>query len=196
MKTYYDEHWWSFKDVVEHSSINATPYHPDNTLKNWLTDYATNLGITTDFTADEEKLFALTYARNYGNYVAYSKVEDGDEMSDTIALSYIYRFMNVLNATREKYTTILNIYRDNMSKLMDRLKNIYTGTSRYNDTPQDSGDYEDDSHTTSITSTSTEVQADTKTIMEKIKEIQTSLQDVLLMWSNEFGKLFLEENNL
>ena len=81
---------------------------------------------------------------------------------------------------------------DITNKIID--KGYYSTAS--NDTPQNTGDFADDTHTSHITQTSGTSEVEVKTPIERLKEIQDGYSDVLARWSEEFNTLFLEEGNL
>lgn len=71
------------------------------------------------------------------------------------------------------------------------------GTTRFNDTPQNGGYWEDDKHSSTITavegknSNDVTVITDSGTTMERLKEIRDNLENLYDTWSNEFGKEFV-----
>lgn len=87
----------------------------------------------------------------------------------------------------EKYSRIIQAYKDNIAKLMDRLGS--TATTLFNDTPQSGGDVTTSSYITNATTATTT--ADVGTPMARLKEIQDNLDNVYITWSNEFRKFIL-----
>ena len=89
--------------------------------------------------------------------------------------------------SNEKYSRIVQAYKDNVAKLMDRLGS--TATTLFNDTPQSGGDVTTSSYITNATTATTT--ADVGTPMARLKEIQDNLDNVYITWSNEFRKFIL-----
>lgn len=106
------------------------------------------------------------------------------------------RLFSILVSTYEKYYTLLKIYNDNINKLMDKVKIITSGNNRFNDTPQNGGLFADDDHTTTITENTQTTESDNATIMERIREIQNNIRDVMDDWTNEFKILFINPLNI
>ena len=185
---------------------------------------------------DIHSLFSLVMFRYWNEYVFESEelLEDVNNIPDDVMYQirvFCSRFLNILEFTWKKYTTILSAYESNKNKLMDRLQKIIDGeinntgyqtnevtnsgseTRRDNDTPQDSGTFDDDSHTSFITegtsSTSglqtrrdglkmendvTESWDDTS-IIERLEKIESKYQLTMKKWVDEFGVLFIDGGN-
>lgn len=174
------------------------------------------------------KLFRLILLR-YGNEYLPSKTDEeiNDYLSSEEFFKWGKRFVGILCESKEKYVNILNIYSDNISKLMNPLKTTHseesernddfdvdvTSQENTNDTPtttdvvatiegnqfvsaltKGTGHTDNVGSVTEERSSTTEV--DSATTMARIKEIEDSYQKVLYNWSNEFGGLFIEEDNL
>ena len=213
---------------------------PMNITRQVFTPFGIGVPSTTDIPQDYvdkdiHSLFALVFFRYWNEYVFESEVEyEGnnppDELVDQIRV-FCSRFLNILEFTWKKYTTILSAYESNKNKLMDRLQKVIDGeinntgyqtnevtnsgseTRRDNDTPQDSGTFDDDSHTSFITegtsSTSglqtrrdglkmendvTESWDDTS-IIERLEKIESKYQLTMKKWVDEFGVLFIDGGN-
>ena len=63
-------------------------------------------------------------------------------------------------------------------------------STRFNDTPQDSGDFSDDSHTTNITQSSATTEADSGSIMERLDALYRNWRSILVDWTQEFTGIF------
>ena len=119
-----------------------------------------------------------------------------DEDDDT--LNYAFnRFWSkvhsIYNFTYDKYGTLLDIYEDKLDKLMNPITSSSSSINKFNDTPQGEGDYSDDEHTTSLYRNIGQVEQDASTPIDRIKEIQNKITNVMLDWTNEYKKLFWEE---
>ena len=109
---------------------------------------------------------------------------------------FVDNLLNLLYMTSPRYLKLLSIYASADTTLLDPIEITSSGTTRFNDTPQDSGDFATDSHTTNITEDSRTTSNDLDTKMGRIREIESSYNNILLNWSNEFESLFLEEANI
>ena len=124
-------------------------------------------------------------------YYTLEKTFDADK-----ALEFVYRIVSLVNMTAPRYLTLLESYQEAQEDLLSPVTIHSGGITRFNDTPQDSGDFADDSHTTNLTEDSRDTSNDMDTKMGRLKEIESSYRNVLLDWSNEFESLFIEEENI
>lgn len=124
------------------------------------------------------------------------KVLYNDDYEDELSIKvkkFINNLVNVFNNTYEKYEVLYNIYQDNKNTLMRQLSVVSNVVNKFNDTPQDSGNFEDEDHTTNINITNGSTSTDDGTPMTRIDEIDRKLKNLFLRWSNEFRTLFWEE---
>ena len=132
------------------------------------------------------------YRLHFENYCVFV-----DLQSEALAESkrFMVKFLSLLNETAPRYKTLLNLYDSQKTKLLDKLSSTNNGLAKFNDTPQGTGDFSDDTHTTNITKTTSTTETEVKTPIERLKEIQDSYSDLIARWSAEFDNLFLEEGN-
>lgn len=163
-----------------------------------------------------DELLFLIYNRYYDEYIFsseknYENEADKSELQELFK-KFMSKFMNILQFTYPKYSVLLKGYEDEENKLLGMLKrNSHiegsgTGTSkrRDNDTPQDSGTFEDNLHTSFFTQgdDSNEMESDTteewdnEPLMDRLKRIQDSYKSIMLDWVNEFEILFIEGGNI
>lgn len=183
MLRYQVKNYYSLEEILE-----ETPYTTGNDTLKTILD---NLSLVNDLASSQEvaeDLWSLLYGRFFHNYCI---VSDNDTLDSNEVKLFFIRFLNIYNMTKQKYRTILKIYKDNMNNMLAKIETSSNGDSRFNDTPQESGDFSDDSHTTSITQNSNTTLTDGDTIMGRIKDIQSSYDNVLANWCNEFAKLFI-----
>ena len=141
---------------------------------------------------------------------------------------FIGKLLDTAQYTYTRYAKLLALYEATQNNLLDRLQKVIDGeikntgysshnigsteTRRDNDTPQDSGDFSDDTHTSFITqgeSSGTDLRQDdlsmtndtteswdNESIIERLDKIQKLYDNVMLKWLNEFKGLFLEEANV
>ena len=166
-----------------------------------------------------EYVFALN--RQYtGVSLAYSEIGG--------IRDFFGKLTNIMYYTYDKYANLLSLYQNNANALMGKLQRITSGTigntgtqsmsgstsdiRKDNDTPQGSGDFDDDTHTSFLskgsgsssttrtdnlqTSSSTTESWDSEYLMDKLKKIQDSFRNVMLDWINEFRILFIEGGNV
>lgn len=182
----------------------------------------------------KDELLYMFFHRYYGEYVyALDEELEDEELSHPAKLKkasneFLRKFMNLLMLTYKKYTTLLKAYNDEENQILGKLHRTTsgeidnTGTQRNagttndlrkdNDTPQGSGDFSDDTHTSFIskgtsdsditrtdnlkTESSTSEEWDSEYLMDKLKKIQDSYRNVMLDWLNEFSILFIQGGNV
>lgn len=102
---------------------------------------------------------------------------DVENLSDKI--NYVY------STTKDRYLYLLQLYQDNKINLLKSVKT--TMTQRYNDTPQDGGDWLDDKHTTTITQE--EQSSDFMPLINRINDIDRKYRNLLDSWVMEYDEL-------
>ena len=151
-------------------------------------------------------LLNLLIERYWNEYVFVSDENMDDPMN---ILSYLditmktrqllNRIIDVIEFTYPKYSVILTAYDETRTHLLDQLSKTIDGTDtrRDNDTPQDGGDYSDDSHTSFITQgvvNNTE-SWDSEPIIDRLDKIARLYQQVKRNWLDEFKDIFIEGGN-
>ena len=106
------------------------------------------------------------------------------ESSDIVRLSK--RFQNLLNLSANRYLSLLKAYDKYINDPTAPISASSDGETRFNDTPQDSGEYDDSDHTTNITKSHTESSADTSSIMDRLDSLYRNWRNVLKDWTDEF----------
>ena len=101
------------------------------------------------------------------------------------------KFLAIFNRTQSKYIKLITLYEAEANNLMQDIKTL--SINRYNDTPQNSGDYSDDSHTSTINKHETSTPLVTK--MARLEEIRRYWRDIYEEWAKEFRGIFIEGAN-
>ena len=76
----------------------------------------------------------------------------------------------------DKYVMLIQNLELNKSKLLDDVKS--SSIARFNDTPQNSGDFSDDNHTSTITKT--ENSSNVGTMMQRLNEIEDNIKQLYI----------------
>lgn len=126
----------------------------------------------------------------------YCVVSDSESYPATPAKNFLAKLIYILEMTTPRYTTLINSYKQSREKLLNPVIIKTTGINRFNDTPQDGGDFANDSHTTNLTEIENETKNDADTAMGRIREIEENYKNLLLTWSKEFESLFFSEENI
>ena len=118
-----------------------------------------------------------------------------DEISEQI-YSWGMKFIALLNDTHDYYITLLGLYADAKSKLMDDIKATSKNNVKFNDTPQNAnteGVYEGDNYITHFTHTEGETTSQLTSKIMRLKEIQDAYKDVMSDWVRGFERIFYTE---
>lgn len=155
--------------------------------------------------------YSDSYITSYVDTDLEVKVHNVTKFSQNI-WKIIIRLINKINNTYEKYSKLLDLYKDEKDNLLKGITSSYTdetsgeseGTNRFNDTPQDSGDFSDDAHTSSLTQNSSSASStiehtaedDRYTLMERLEKVQNAYLNVIEAWAREFNEFFYLKVNL
>lgn len=140
-----------------------------------------------------DKVLNLIFNRFKFSYCV-SIIESASEEEKIFeAKKFLNNFLNILDMTSPYYLTLLNAYKSKENNLLDGLTTEANSLARFNDTPQNEGDFANDSHTSSTNEVKASTTADNKDVIEKLKSLKDSYNNLLLEWSNEFERLFTLE---
>lgn len=91
--------------------------------------------------------------------------------------------------SKAHYIPLIKMYQAQANSLMKQVES--SSLSKYNDTPQDGGNFSDDNHTTN--STRTVNSTDAGTPIQRLEEIRQLINTIYLDWAKEFGRFIIEE---
>lgn len=142
-----------------------------------------------------EDLWELTFARFLERY-ALKTSNLITTLTVPLVTPVVLKIVNIIVSTYPRYSVLLKAYTDKIANMMDKIESTALGATRFNDTPQDGGDFASDPYTTNITETTGTSETDGGSPMQRLKELQDGYQNVLTVWSNEFDKIFMEGGNI
>lgn len=197
MFNFYPNPFKRLQQVYCYNLYDFTEELPHGDLPS-LTQVLTRMGISYTASTLEEELFDHVYDRYWKEYCLFTEKEIGTSESEVVQAWFPFwlRFYNILQWTKEKYETLITYYRSNLTKLMDDVVTTSDGMSRFNDTPQNTGDFSDDSHSSSINQNESTFHDEKDTKVQRLKEIQDKMSNIMLDWVNEFDKLFVHESEI
>ena len=186
----------SLGDIV---SLENDTWYPNTSNDIVISTIMTSYGLVIEDTSASKlsiltQLMRIIFARFYDCDI-YKKVI-GLYENDNVAPSsderkeIWRRFINQFNITAPRFIPLLEQYKLNESDPIAKLRSESTGQTRFNDTPQDEGDFANDSHTTNITETIASTESDSGSIVERLDALYKNWRSILLEWSNEFKCLF------
>ena len=150
------------------------------------TKYSRYTGFTE--TTESNKCFKeYIWPRFYQEAVIYADLDENEDFLEKLCRTKVGQIMSWWMSSTEKYSMLIQNLEANKNKLLDDVKS--TSISRFNDTPQNSGDFSDDQHTS--TATKTENSSNVGTMMARLNEIEDNIKQLYIDWSNEFRKFVI-----
>lgn len=144
-----------------------------------------------------QDLMNTIFNRHYNDYF-YSKNDQEDTNLELEGGDYklaISRVLTLFEITAPRYLTILKSFTDKSLNPIGKVSSETTGRVRFNDTPQDEGDYDEEDHATTSTHNVSKTEFDSGSIMDRLNSLK-DYRSVILDWSNEFDRLFFKEEQL
>ena len=124
----------------------------------------------------------------YDKAICYT---DDDTIADDDSAKVFASFMGPIvawmSSSDTKFSLLIANQEANKTKLLGQIKS--SSVSRFNDTPQNQGEFEDNSHNTNVTKT--ENATDGTTLLARLNEIENNLKRLYEDWSNEFRKFII-----
>lgn len=138
---------------------------------------------------DESQICFRDYIwpRFYQEAVIYTDLDENEDFLEKFCRTKVGQIFAWLKSSSEKYVLLIKNLEANKSKLLDDVKSA--SISRFNDTPQNSGDFSDDNHTSTVTKT--ENSSNVGTMMARLNEIEDNIKQLYIDWSNEFRKFII-----
>ena len=124
----------------------------------------------------------------YDKAICYTDDEDiADDNSEKVFSNFIGPIISWMSSSDAKYSLLIKNQEDHKTKLLDQIKS--QSISRFNDTPQNQGQYDDNAHNTNTTKN--ETSTDGGTVLSRLNEIEDHLTRLYEEWSNEFRKFII-----
>lgn len=175
-----------FTEMLDDSSVEFAVY----TLSEFFTDSLINDIVNA--------LMGIVYNRHANDIIVYKDVDidEDEEATLELALETLNKLINVLNNTLPRYIPLLQQNEIASTDPIAPVSSVSRSKTRFNDTPQDGGLYEDDPHTSNLSQTENETSVDSASIMERLEQLFKNFRSIILEWSNEFNMLFLKEEQI
>ena len=159
--------------------------------------------LPSDFVTNKtiyDELFSLVLGRYHEHAIIKINKCVGQEPSEEeinkAAKNWVYKLVSALNMSWDYYMTLLTNYNAAKAELMSDIKATSKNKVKFNDTPQNGGDYSGDPFTSAINQIASTTEIDSDTIMGRLRELQGNYRNVLRDWVDEFNKLFVKEDNI
>lgn len=204
--------FFTYQEVLNAFSISVPLYPNQKSVSStWFTDLLDELSlqyqkysIDASFTDNDVKaivnsLMTNVYDRHAEDYIfQYVSMicEEDHTLTKDDVRKALSKIINVINITMPKYIVLLKQYKNSSGDPIAPIKSESKGKTRFNDTPQNIGEWDDEDHTTNISSSESETTADTGSLMERLSALYKDYKSIVLEWSNEFNQLFFKEEQL
>ena len=116
------------------------------------------------------------WPRFYQEAIIYVDSDETEDFVEKFARTKVGQMFAWWLSSVEKYSLLIQNLTNNRQKLLDDVKS--SSTSRFNDTPQNSGDFSDDNHTSNITKT--ESSSNVGTMMQRLNEIEDNIKQLYI----------------
>lgn len=212
MENLMKSEFFTYQEVLNVFPARAPLYPNQKSLSaDWFTNLLDDLSlqyqkysIDTTFTDADVKaivnsLMTNVYDRHAEDYIFkyVSRIcEEDHTLTQADVRKVISKIVNVINITMPKYIVLLKQFKQSSGDPIAPVKSESKGKTRFNDTPQNIGEWDDEDHTTNISSSESETTADTGSLMERLSALYKDYKSIVLEWSNEFNQLFLKEEQL
>lgn len=131
------------------------------------------------------------WPRFYQEAIIYTDSDESESFLEKFCYTKAGQIMSWWISSSEKYKLLIQNLNNNKTKLLDDVKS--SSIARFNDTPQNSGDFSDDQHTSNTTKT--ENSSNVGTMMQRLNEIEDNIKQLYLDWSDEFRKFIIWSAN-
>lgn len=143
-----------------------------------------------------QELFIYLLKRNARKafFSTYNELES--PLTDTNMKELRMRFYLLFNYSNMQYDRVLKeyaFYQRNINDLSSKINSETDGINRFNDTPQNGGDFADDAHTTTATTSKVTSSHDAATPVEMLDLTRRKLYNFIEEWIKSFDKFFWED---
>ena len=149
------------------------------------------------FDAKFQPVFNIIINRHLTDYVLYRDYDFEATLEDDFAPDFTHedypnkwcrQFYQIYLSTYERYIALIDFYTAKKAQLLDKIGS--ETKAKFNDTPQNGGDFDNDEHLSTITTTTTE--QDLVPLINRLDDVSRLYKDVLSDWADEFASLFIE----
>ena len=196
MYNYYERTYYTMDDIRVEVGISPNKKGPytmsAKSLSEFLNDCLTEAGYDTApyFAETPESIDCFRsyiWPRFYQEAIIYADLDKNEDFVEKFCRTKVGQIMSWWISSIEKYSLLIQNLEANKNKLLDDVKSA--SVSRFNDTPQNSGDFSDDQHTSTVTKT--ENSSNVGTMMQRLNEIEDNIKQLYIDWSDEFRKFII-----
>ena len=131
----------------------------------------------------------------YKDHIALITDEEWKRENNQEVIDFWHEFYGIWNRTHKYYEKMISLLKDNETKLLAQISSTTESDNRFNNTPDQSGDYSGLDYATTINKNKITTSSDAGTILERLEEVRRRYTDYYEKWAREFGKLFISPLN-
>lgn len=214
MNKIYRRKWYTYQELLSPCDDAPVGRHLSSNASNWfqlvldeLSMHYEILGVNENITDGADiinALMTLVYDRHGDDYVYHLDFDFFSDEVDTYQLttddlktsSFFNNLLSIIELTAPRYLPLFIQYKEHGENPIGAISSSNTLVSRFNDTPQNGGDYSNDEHTTNITQNTSSSTMDVGTLMSRLEEMYKNFHSIIRDWSDEFNSLFYKEEQL
>ena len=142
-------------------------------------------------------LMGVVYNRHANDIICWvDNPEDEQSGLEDAMYKALIKIIGVIDLTLPRYIPLLQQNEYASTDPIAPVSSISKNKTRFNDTPQDGGDFNNDPHATNVSESENETSVDSASLMERLDQLFKNFRSIILEWSNEFNQLFFKEEQI
>lgn len=203
--------YFTFQEVLNLYPAKAPDHpHSKNFASDWFSQFLSNYDlelavngvsqyISNDLIKDiVDALMTIVYQRHSEDYIYHVELalHEDYELKNEDFYKYVQTLINVIDLTIPRYIPLLQAQEFYSVDPVAPLKSVSKGRTRYNDTPQSMGIWDDEEHASNLSNSESETEVDSGSIVSRLDEAYKNWRSIILEWANEFNQCFIKEEQL
>lgn len=203
--------YFTFQEVLNLYPAKAPDHpHSKNFASDWFSQFLSNYDlelavngvsqyISNDLIKDiVDALMTIVYQRHSEDYIYHVELalHEDYELKNEDFYKYVQTLINVIDLTIPRYIPLLQAQEFYSVDPVAPLKSVSKGRTRYNDTPQSMGVWDDEEHASNLSNSESETEVDSGSIVSRLDEAYKNWRSIILEWANEFNQCFIREEQV
>ena len=203
--------YFTFQEVLNLYPAKAPDHpHSKNFASDWFSQFLSNYDlelavngvsqyISNDLIKDiVDALMTIVYQRHSEDYIYHVELalHEDYEIKNEDFYKYVQTLINVIDLTIPRYIPLLQAQEFYSVDPVAPLKSVSKGRTRYNDTPQSMGIWDDEEHASNLSNSESETEVDSGSIVSRLDEAYKNWRSIILEWANEFNQCFIKEEQV
>lgn len=203
--------YFTFQEVLNLYPSKAPDYpHSKNFASDWFSQFLSHYDLelavngVSQYISDDnikdivDALMTIVYQRHADDFIYHKELalHEDYELQDSEFYKYVQTLINVIDLTIPRYIPLLQAQEFYSVDPVAPLKSVSKGRTRYNDTPQSMGIWDDEEHASNLSNSESETEVDSGSIVSRLDEAYKNWRSIILEWANEFNQCFIKEEQL